>query len=317
MPSVAIGACVWDGFGKRCAAMGRLPNASSRSAGSSIKQTLRRVVQLMWAEPLLHFALLGSLLYGGYVVTRPESPLQITVPKELLAARRAELLRRDGRPPSESELLAAIADYIDGEVLFREAERRRLGEGDIIVRRRLIQKMEYVAEALLPREQPSDEILSAQLRRHPERYALPARTSVRQIFVSYERHPKDALSVAETLREQVRSGHDPASLGDPHPLGSVLPLHSSSELSQLFSPQLSAVVMQLPEKEWSAPIRSAHGFHLIQVLARQNGKLPSLEELRERLLLDYLEEQRPLRRRQAIDALRKNYQVTYGGGGGR
>ena len=140
---------------------------------------------------------------------------------------------------------------------------------------------------------------------------------MRQIFVSHERHPKDALSVAETLREQVRSGHDPASLGDPHPLGSVLPLHSSSELSQLFSPQLSAVAMQLPEKEWSAPIRSAHGFHLIQVLARQDGRLPSLVEIRERLLLDYLEEQRPLRRRQAIDALRKNYQVSYGGADGR
>lgn len=74
-----------------------------------------RLWQTVLAEPLLHFALLGGLLYGAYLGMRRPRPLQIVVPAELQEARRAELLRRNGRPPGEAEMAAALGDYVDAE----------------------------------------------------------------------------------------------------------------------------------------------------------------------------------------------------------
>ncbi len=286
----------------------------SQGAGSSIPTS--RLWQTIFAEPLLHFALLGGLLYGVYVGMRPTPAVRIVVPAELQASRRAELLRRNGRPPADAEMAAALRDYVDAEMLFREANRRRLGEGDIIIRRRLIQKMEYLAEALLPRHAPTDGELSALITAHPERYALPERISLRQIFIGRDRHPLDAETVAKRLwselpKLQPQNGSQVvAALGDPHPLGAVLPYHSEAELLQLFSAQLATESFQLQQGQWSRPLPSAHGFHLVQVMGRQTGQLPALAQLRERLRLDYDEQHKAERRRQALDSLRSHYQVV-------
>jgi len=277
----------------------------------AIWQKQRRLWRTILVEPLCHFALLGGLLYVGFLWRNPAPPERIVVPKELVEARRRELQRRTGHPPDSEQVQAAIVDFVDSEVLFREATRRRLGDGDIIVRRRLIQKMEYVAEALVPRELPTDAELAEILHAHRDRYSLPARTALRQVFVNHERHPHDAESVAQSLLVALRSGRAPDSLGDPHPLGPLLPPHSEAELGRLLSSEIATKVNQLSEKEWSPPLRSAHGLHLLQVIARQSGQLPTVSQLRERLLLDALEQQRPERQRKAIAELRKRYQIVW------
>jgi hypothetical protein len=267
-------------------------------------------------EPLVHFALFGSLLCGAWLLWRPAPVDQIVLPKDLVAARQAALTRRDGHPPSDSLLQAALRDDVDGEVLFREAVRRRLGEGDIIVRRRLIQKMEYLAEALQPRPVPSDAVLREWLAQHEARYRLPARVALRQVFVSRDRHPLDLQAVAESLRESLgTAGGSTApvvarTLGDPHPLGMDLALHSQSELAQLFSAELAEAAFRLADGQWSVPLPSAHGLHLVLVTARQPGQLPPLDQLTERLRLDVEESAQVQRRRQALDALRQRYQVV-------
>jgi parvulin-like peptidyl-prolyl isomerase len=89
-----------------------------------------------------------------------------------------------------------------------------------------------------------------------------------------------------------------------------LALHSQSELAQLFSAELAEAAFRLAEGQWSMPLPSAHGLHLIWVTARQPGQLPPLAQLSERLRLDVEESQQVQRRRQALDALRRRYQVV-------
>lgn len=287
----------------------------SRRAAAPSRFPYVTLLRQVLGEPLVHFALLGSLLCGAWGLWRPSPVERIVIPKDLVAARQAALTRRDGRPPSDSLLQAALQDDVDGEVLFREAVRRRLGEGDIIVRRRLIQKMEYLAEALQPRPVPSDAVLREWLAQHEARYRLPARVALRQVFVSRDRHPRDLQAVAESLRGLlVARSSEPEvaarTLGDPHPLGMDLALHSQSELVQLFSAELAEAAFRLAEGQWSRPLPSAHGLHLIWVTARQPGQLPPLAQLSERLRLDVEESQQVQRRRQALDALRRRYQVV-------
>lgn len=274
---------------------------------------MRRFLQALVREPLLHFALLGGLLYVGYVLTHPPPPDKIVVPQELIAARQIDLQKRLGRKPSEAELHSAALEYVESEILYREAVRRRLGEGDIIIRRRLTQKMEYLAEALVTKSAPTEADLHALMEAHPERYRLPPRIALRQVFVRFPQHNTDAREKAAGLLERLRNGQSAEGLGDPHPLGGTLPLHSEAELAQLFSSSFAAEAFRLPAGGWSGPIASAHGLHLLQITGQKEGGLPSLDSLRERLLLDHAEEVRPAQRKKAMDALSRRYQIVWPG----
>ena len=275
---------------------------------------MRRFLQTLLREPLLHFALLGGLLCCAYWFVRPVPREQIVIPKELVSARRGDLLRRLGRPPTAAELAAATSEYVESEVLYREAQRRRLGDGDIIIRRRLIQKMEYLADALIPPSIPTDAELVALRDATPARYLLPSRIALRQVFVGFDKHKDRAESVAAALHDRLQTGTDPALLGDPHALGANLPLHSESELAQLFSASWAAAAFALPDGNWSTPLRSPFGLHFIQVTGRQAGAMPSLSALRDRLRLDYAEQNRADRRQRALGALLPRYEVVQKGG---
>ena len=135
-------------------------------------------------EPLLHLLLAGG---GLLLVHRAVAPRRerITVGAEERAALRADQQRRGGAPSAEDER-QRVERFIDSELLYREALARGLDRGDVIVRRRLIQKMEFLLEAEADAEPPEAE-LAAALAASPGRYALPERLSLEQVFLSTER----------------------------------------------------------------------------------------------------------------------------------
>lgn len=262
-------------------------------------------------EPLLHFLALGGVLYVLWASFGPSKPNQIVIPEDLLRAKTEDLTRRTGKAPTDAEVKASVRDYIESEVLYREASKRQLGEGDIIVRRRLVEKMEYVAAALHPFPKPQEADLLAFFRAHADRYILPPRVTAKQVFVSFERHKERAREQALRLAEKLEQGADPLSLGEPHALGPMLASVSQDELVRVFSQEIADALFGFPVRKWSPPVRSAHGFHLFFVLNIETAKEPSFPSIRERLRLDLLEKHRPEHRQQAIQQLVQQYEVIW------
>ena len=116
----------------------------------ALKSTVHRLRRWL-KEPLLHFAVLGAALVGLHRwVAPPSLGRQIVLSAPLIHGLRQDHLRRNGALPTASEEAALVQRYIDNEVLYREALALGLDRGDIIVRRRLVQKMEFLTEGLEP-----------------------------------------------------------------------------------------------------------------------------------------------------------------------
>src|SRR5215470_2157889 len=175
-----------------------------------------RVLNRWRREPLVHFIVLGVALFAGYHVLTPSAPTRrIVLSDSVIDGLRQEHLRRSGSLPTPAEEAALVDRFIDDEVLYREALALELDRGDIIVRRRLVQKMEFLNESLQDLPEPTEAELQQYAAAHPERYAQPERTTLTHVFVSRERYGPEARAHAEALRSQLLNGAQAAGLGDP------------------------------------------------------------------------------------------------------
>lgn len=267
---------------------------------------LRRLLR----EPLLHVVVLGVLLFALHrAVAPPSAGEEIVVPPDALAAMREEFRRRTTRMPSATDEQAMLEKWVDDEVLVREALSLGLDRGDGVVRRRLIQKMEYLIENTEPVQAPTDAELQTYLAANIARYATPARVSFTHVFVSAQRAGAAAAEEAAALKTRLDDGADPAALGDPFLRGRDVRLHTQAELASGFGAPFAAAVVQLPEGTWSAPIRSSFGLHLVRVSEKRAGAEAGLATVRPQLERDWRDDRRRLLDREARARLRARYHV--------
>lgn len=269
-------------------------------------------------EPLIHFAVLGAALFGLHQwLAPPPADNQIVLSASVIQGLRQDHLRRNGTLPTKAEEAGLIQRYIDNEVMYREALKRGLDRGDIIVRRRLIQKMEFLTEDLAPIPQPTDRELQTYLDAHRERYAVPTRLSLTQVFVSTDRHPLDVAAEAARLQRELVSGANPSGLGDPFLRGQEFHQYTERELAGIFGPQFATRVVSLAVGSWSEPIASSYGLHLVRVTERTAGYQPKLAEVRTAVARDWRGERRTEANRNALDRLRQSYHIRIAGAEGR
>jgi hypothetical protein len=270
---------------------------------------LKRVL----SEPLLHFLLIGATLFGAYAMLHREATPggeQVVVTAgqvEHLATTFAKVWQR---PPSAQELKGLIDDYVTEEVLSREAIKLGLDQNDTIIRRRLQQKMEFIAEDFAATAEPTEAELEAYLGANPENFREPPRFTFRHVYLSDDRGER-LQSDADSLLGQLTA--DPAcdstALGDRF-LGAIEFTNEpwqgvASQLGSDFATQLNAVPVGL----WAGPIRSAFGAHLVLMTERTEGRLPPLAEARDQVKRDLVAARRKEAHQAFLDALLAKYQV--------
>ena len=141
-------------------------------------------------EPLVHFLLGGALLFAldAWTGSDENDPsYRVVVSAGQIDRLRQAWQAQSGRAPNEGELAALVEDQVREEIFYREAVRRGLDDGDVLVRRRLAQKLSFLIEDLARLEQPSDDELRRFHRERADRYSEPARMSFRHVFFSRDR----------------------------------------------------------------------------------------------------------------------------------
>jgi len=263
-----------------------------------------------WQDPLVHFVALGL---GAFAVHRwiapaaPETAIVVSAP--VVRGLELDHIRRTGNAPSPQEVAGLVDRYVRNEILYREALTQGLDRGDIVVRRRLVQKMEFLLENLDPVPEPTDAELQTHLDAHPDRFAVPERVSLVHVFVSRERHGAAADAEAHRLRERLQAGEDPSALGEPFVHGATFAARTPAELARIFGDDFVAPLGACAVGAWSAPIRSPFGVHLVQVTHRDAGVVPPLSQVRTAVARDWTDTRRAALNTRAFAALRGRYDV--------
>jgi hypothetical protein len=272
---------------------------------------LRRLLH----EPLVHFLVLGAGLFALFaLVGRPagERRERIVVTPGQIESLAGTFARTWQRPPTPLELDALIEDHVRDQVYAREAAALGLDRDDVVVRRRLRQKMEFLTEEAADAAPPTDEQLAAFLAAHPDAYRVEPRLAFRQVYLSHDRRgdavDADARAALAKLDAQGPDA-DISRLGDPLILPQDVALSPRSEIARLFGEPFADRLLEAEPGRWVGPIESGYGSHVVYVQRRETGRTPRLAEVHDAVARDW----ELARRKETLEAayrkLRERYDV--------
>lgn len=272
-------------------------------------------------EPALHFVLLGAALFGLNQLVKADAPAPadartIEIGSDVVGSLRVDLERRSGRSPTEAELSAAVQRWLDEEVLYREALALGLDRGDPVIRRRLVQKMAFLSEDLVPVEPPTEAELAAWLADHAEEFRRPERVTLEHVFVGRPggSGADGAPTRADAVLSELRAGADPGGLGEPFLRGRRFASKTAAELDAVFGVGFAVAVAAFPVGEWAGPVESSYGLHLVRVEERTPARAPALDEVRAAVRRDLVAARRDEANAEAMRQLRAGYEVRFVGG---
>ena len=267
-------------------------------------------------ERLVHFLVLGLLVFAGFRFTsRNEAGEagEIVVTQAQVESLVSGFSRTWQRPPTNLELEGLVREYVREEVCAREALALGLDKDDSVIRRRLRQKLEFISDSVASQADPTDDQLEKFLQVHAENFRGPRQLTFSQVYLDPQKHGDNLSRDVNQLLAQLRlagSRPDMSKLGDSLLLEQDFEAVSLGEVSKQFGEKFAAKLVELPVGEWSGPIESGYGLHLVTVRERKDGSLPALAEVRETVKRDWVNAQRSETNEKFYQALLKRYTVT-------
>ncbi len=263
-------------------------------------------------EPLLHFLLIGIALFGAYGWRSPgeAGERRIVITQGVVDDLVAQHVAARGREPSTTELNHLMESYVRDEILYREGVKLGLERDDIVVKRRVRQKIELIAEEDASTGAPTDTDLSAYLAANPARFVQPAILTFEQVFLGQPASGPAVVHAVAATREGLRSGADPAKLGRPTLLPYRMTLTPADLVARDFGAAFAAALERVPLGDWVGPIASSFGTHYVRVSDRTPAMTPQLTAVRDQVVREWENERRQRARNDTYTKMRGKYQVS-------
>jgi parvulin-like peptidyl-prolyl cis-trans isomerase-like protein len=264
---------------------------------------------------LLQFLALDALLFGLYGLVgkqTAEAPGKIVVSISQVANLGDAFVRTWRRPPNEQELRGLIEDYVRDEVFYREGRAAGLDRDDAIIRRRVGQKMEFLAdETSVP--EPSDAELAAYLASNPERFRAEDQLTFHQVFLSATRRANTIDSDSKQLAgilARADGAVDAAVLGDAFLLGEEFCDVSPSKVTSIFGKSFAKQISVTEKGRWQGPVSSSFGQHFVFISGRVPGNLPPLDAIRPAVQREWANARRLEAEQRLYASLRDRYEIV-------
>lgn len=245
---------------------------------------LRRLLR----EPLLHFFALGALIFlvfGWFNRDELRAPDEVVVDQAQVDGLTMQFQRLWQRPPTAEETRGLVDRWVREEILYREGLALGLDQNDTVVRRRIAQKMDFIAGGATP-PVPTDAELSAWLEAHRSTYRIEATYTLRQAYFDAARHGE---GLPRRLEGMARSLGDSAAApeGDVTALPLTLSAASAGDVARTFGKEFSEALAGLPAGRWQGPIASSYGLHLVRIDELTPAHDPGLDEVRAAVVRDW------------------------------
>jgi len=269
-------------------------------------------IRTLLSEPMLHFLLIGVLLFAAYQWMAPvdSDGRRIVITQGVVDDLVTQHVAAKGREPSSTELNHLIESYVHDEILYREGVKLGLERDDIVVKRRVRQKIEVIAEEDASTRAPTDADLSAYLAANQARFAQPAILTFEQVFLGASTSGPEVVKAVAVTRAGLRNGTNLEELGKP----TLLPLRLTETPADLvardFGAAFAAALEKVPVGEWAGPIDSSFGAHYVRVSERTPAVAPQLAAVRDHVVREWENERRQRARNDAYARMRGEYEVS-------
>jgi hypothetical protein len=261
-------------------------------------------------EPLLHFLLIGLALFIYYGRAAPGGGDERRI--VVSQAQVDELGRRFqatwNRPPTAGELEGLVDSYVSDEILYREGKTLGLDRDDQVIKRRVRQKVEVLAEEDGERLMPTDAELAAYLAAHPEKFAQPALVSFEQLY--FDPTTAGVESRVRAASVGLAAGAGTESLGEPTMLPYRVDRAGIDTVERDFGSDFASTLTTMPRGQWTGPVQSGFGVHLVRVTAWTPSVPPALDDVRQQVQREWEYDRRKRAFAASYERMRAKYDVA-------
>ncbi len=302
--------------------VGVVENEQDSVRQSRAKSSVFTVLKRWLREPLVHFLLLGVALFGVYGYMQRgrggvESSKQISLTLDELRQMDVYFESQWHRQPTPSEFQAMVEDKVREEILYREALAMGLDKDDTIVKRRMAQKMQFLAEDVATAHEPSTAELKVWFGKNSNKFALPSRYSFRHLYFSPDKRGKnaqgDAVKTLAKIAGQPEDSKLAVSLADQFMFQDYYGDRAPEALAKEFGPQFVVALEKLKPGSWQGPIESGYGWHLVYIDTVIPGRIPAFDEMEPDVKTAWLAEQKQQAWQKAYTEMRAKYSVLLPG----
>jgi hypothetical protein len=266
-------------------------------------------------EPLLHFLVLGAIVFVFYGAVSDDAPGddEIVVTRGVQEHLIRGFSRAWQRPPTQSEFNGIVDDWIREEIAYREGIAMSLDTDDTVIRRRLRQKMEMLAEDIVSLAEPTAEDLQSYLTENQDKYVAEPEYTLRQIFFSGDRRGEAVMQDAEQALLLLTTGpqvSNPETMGDPFSLPHRYVRERERSIEAAFGRDFAQSLAELEQGVWQGPVRSGFGLHLVLIENLVPGGPLTLEQAEREVRRDWENERRIEAINTLYDRLGEQYSIT-------
>jgi hypothetical protein len=266
-----------------------------------------------YKEPLLHFLIIGALIFVVFSIVNKDE-IDVSGNKIVVTAAEIERLsanwsKKWNRPPTETELKGLVESYVKEEVYYREALALGLDQNDTILRRRMMQKMEFLSNDLAELNQPDEAALNKYFLDNQDKYELPARVSFTHIYFSFDKRGAKVVEDAKSVLAGLNALRAPE-LGDSFMMQYDFVQETPFEVERLFGKGFSEELFTSETNTWLGPIRSGYGFHLVRISERIDPRMPELASVIDKVRTDLMFERRQEMNKEIYEKFKERYEIV-------
>ncbi len=270
-------------------------------------------------EPLAQFLVIGLVLFLVYAalnhgVSQTGTSYQIVLTTDDLRQLQSTFAAQWQRAPSPEEMRGLEENKIREEVLYREGLLLGLDKDDVIIKRRLAQKMQFLAEDVAAAHDPTTAELKAWYAKNSSGFAVPSRFSFRHLYFSPDqrgqRAPDDAIKGLAKIKGEPEESKRAAALADGFMFQGYYADRTPEELDKEFGSQFASAIQKLKPGSWQGPVESGYGWHLVFVDSVIPGHIPVFEEVEPNVKTAWLADQKQQAWQKAYEDMRSKYSVV-------
>jgi hypothetical protein len=261
---------------------------------------------------MVHFLLTGIAIFAVHrAMTSGDSiGTRIIITQDIVDDLVTQHTSARGRPPSPAELRHLIDGYVREEIVYREGVALGLDRDDIVVKRRIRQKLEVMVEEEAATAPPTDADLAAYMAANPERFRKPSVMTFEQAFLGPVTARQAVQRVLVATGGRVSPGFNPVGLGRPTLLPPGMTRTESDLIAHSFGVAFVSALEQAPLGKWTGPIESEYGAHYVRVSARTPSVMPQLSEVRSHVVREWENDRRRRARDENYSRMRRKYEVS-------
>jgi len=271
-------------------------------------------------EPLVHFIIIGAIAFALYSFVKGsyvDKDYAIQISKSEVEAMINKWMAQLKRPPAKEEIDIFLEDYVQREILFREAKSMGLDKNDMVIKNRMLQKIDFLTNDLLVTTAPTDAEALKHFKDNLEKYTIPGKIDFIHIFFNLDKRNFDdaeqtALDLKKSLNQSSSVPNNYFEKGDLF----ILPYEfydlSKNEVTNKFGQsELSENLFGLEEKEWRGPFLSSYGMHLVYISNKKSSVTLKFEDVKSDIKDLLIKNKRRDTKKRLISELKKKYVITY------